>query len=934
MSSIISSIVEAYQALVQKELIEKLKPAGWNFENPSTYLSDADLEFCSQFVPDLVSRGLLIRYSNGYRTAHGDLLYRLTKIRYFRNQNPIPLERDISVTEEPVPDFGTCGLTDLLKRLNIDESEALLIEQALKAGNPNFKGLSTYQAHYIEHILRGAHKYFGVVAPTASGKSLIFFIPVLLKALQRLREGKTGVSSIVMYPRKALANDQIQRVLQAIDFINQQVGNKLTIAIDDGDTWRMWRELRNNDCVEFRGLVCPRTEREEAVCGHKLLLYNNGIIRCEGGHSLDYIITNRQDIVKHKPLILVTNIWRVYRMMLEKGGVNLLQNLDIIAMDESHVYTGYKGAHIAMVIRLLRYLSSRERQNTNTTFIFSSATISNPRQFISNLAGISEEELFYQDYRDLTPSTGKKRLLIYVYLLPAPYGGSAETLAEAIMEAVGLWCHKHALKAIAFADSVSTVTTFQSYFYDTILSPKREGREIIDHVFDDNGNPLNNPDDDYSWYTLTPLTCTDRDSLRRFLLNDFKKSIDIHYGSLRPSERANRELKLKQGLTRLMIATSTLELGIDLSDIAAIVQYKLPITPEAVSQRVGRGGRVDSCYRISMGVVILPSNPLGTIYMYNRKLREKLEKVEALPPLRIGERSENLILMHALTMLLLMRNLNSKDTFLTIRSVDEAVRACRELKLDIPQVLEFNRTIGLFDEQLLKKALEKLEKALEFTTDELGEEMIDIENAVQILERVQSCCFDSWTYVSEILQRWPNGLGPPHHLLKELKSRFGRLQAELKWVIETLRNAAVRRELPSVFRIEEDLQQLPDPDEALNKLLTWLGSLDYRKYGLPREMFLNKISMLIGSLRKLREQLLPQAASILQKLAARSIDIRAVVNRSLRRRIEEEIRAGREAGRTGIDIFKLMEILMGGHHSFSPLFDQPLPKLRVEERYA
>jgi hypothetical protein len=930
-----STIVETYQALVWKELKEKLEPKGWNFEDATTYLSETDL-VNSQFIPDLINRGLLIRYSNGFRTAHTDLLYRLTKIRYFRNRDPIPLERDFSVIEEQVPDFGAYRLIDILKLSNVPETDALLIEKGVKTGDVNFKGLSTYQAKYLESILKGTASYFSVVAPTASGKSLIFFIPTLVSALQRLREGKSGVASIIMYPRKALASDQIQRFLRTIDFLNQQIDNRLTIAIDDSDTLKMERKLRERESIEFRGLTCPRSNGYgEKFCGRKLLLYNNGAIKCEAGHSFDYIVGRRRDIVERKPMILVTNIWRAYYMMLKRDEVDLLQNLDFLVMDESHVYTGYRGGHIALVLQLLRYLSSLNREGHLTKFIFSSATISNPTQFISSLAGISEEELFYQDYMRLTPSTGKRRLLVYVYLLPSPRE-SAETLAEAIIEAVNLWCHKYGFKAIAFTDSVSTVTTFLSYFHDTILSSRREAREIIDHIFD-NDVLLNNSDDDFSWYTLTPPIFTEKDLLKKFLLEDFKKSIDIHYGSLDQTERSDHETKLKQGLTRLMIATSTLEVGINLSDIAAIIQYKLPITPESFSQRVGRGGRDETCYRISMGILVLPPSPIGTLYMYNRGLREKLEKVEALPPLRIGKRSENLVSMHALTMLLLMRNLEHKDTFLRIHSISEAITACRELRADIQRVLEFNKNIGLIDEQLLRKSLQDLEKALEFS-EESEAQQIDFEGAYQILERAWSCCFDAWMSAKEIIEQWPIELGPPHPLLKDLKKSLGHLKDNLKQLKESLSDAIVRKDLSNI-QIEEGIFQLPDPNDVSDQLsIEWLGGIkarDYPKYK-PREVFSNKINKLTENLRYLKEDYLPRTISILQtlqKIKNQPSNIRAAMNSFLRKRIQEEIRAEQERSLSGIAIFKLMEILMSGRRIFSPLLDQPVPKLMVEEQY-
>jgi hypothetical protein len=155
---------------------------------------------------------------------------------------------------------------------------------------------------------------------------------------------------------------------------------------------------------------------------------------------------------------------------------------------------------------------------------------------------------------------------------------------------------------------------------------------------------------------------------------------------------------------------------------------------------------------------------------------------------------------------------------------------------------------------------------------------------------------------------------------------------------ESLSDAIVRKDLSNI-QIEEGIFQLPDPNDVSDQLsIEWLGGIkarDYPKYK-PREVFSNKINKLTENLRYLKEDYLPRAISILQtlqKIKNQPSNIRAAMNSFLRKRIQEEIRAEQERSLSGIAIFKLMEILMSGRRIFSPLLDQPVPKLMVEEQY-
>jgi ATP-dependent helicase Lhr and Lhr-like helicase len=63
-----------------------------------------------------------------------------------------------------------------------------------------------------------------------------------------------------------------------------------------------------------------------------------------------------------------------------------------------------------------------------------------------------------------------------------------------------------------------------------------------------------------------------------------------HHGSLAASQRAEIEEQLKAGLLRALVATSSLELGIDMGAIDLVIQIEAPPSVASGMQRIGRAG--------------------------------------------------------------------------------------------------------------------------------------------------------------------------------------------------------------------------------------------------------------------------------------------------------------------------------------------------------
>ncbi len=83
------------------------------------------------------------------------------------------------------------------------------------------------------------------------------------------------------------------------------------------------------------------------------------------------------------------------------------------------------------------------------------------------------------------------------------------------------------------------------------------------------------------------------------------EGIGIHHSSLEKDERIEIERRFKGGMTRSIVATSSLELGIDIGRIEMVVQYGSPRQATRLAQRIGRGGHRQNA--ISSGIIIVSS---------------------------------------------------------------------------------------------------------------------------------------------------------------------------------------------------------------------------------------------------------------------------------------------------------------------------------------
>ncbi|PZA08371.1 MULTISPECIES: DEAD/DEAH box helicase [unclassified Meiothermus] len=184
-------------------------------------------------------------------------------------------------------------------------------------------GFSPY-AHQVEAFADiQSGRNLVAATSTASGKSLIFQVPVLKAALE-------GKSAILLYPTKALAHDQLARL--------QQMAAKLelegTIFPYDGDT--------------------PDKQRRLAREKGRVILTNPDML--------------------HFGLLPLHPEW-----------AGFLGQLRYLVIDELHAYRGVFGTHVALILR--RLLRLARHYGASPQIIAASATIANPAEHGENLTG-------------------------------------------------------------------------------------------------------------------------------------------------------------------------------------------------------------------------------------------------------------------------------------------------------------------------------------------------------------------------------------------------------------------------------------------------------------------------------------------------------------------------------------------------------------------
>ncbi|MHA2407422.1 MAG: DEAD/DEAH box helicase [Candidatus Ranarchaeia archaeon] len=353
--------------------------------------------------------------------------------------------------------------------------------------NNGYQKLYSFQEQAIQSIIDGKNTV--IIAPTASGKTEAFILPIFQKILDShskwggFRSIEREVQAVLMYPTKSLARDQYQK----ISHIGKHIG--ITVAVFDGDT--------------------PKKERLK-------------------------IRKNPPDILLTNPDILN---WHLRNPNSDLRAI--INTAKYIVLDELHTYIGAFGSNVYFLIKRL------ERLLENAQFIGSSATISNPEDYAKQMFGSKVSIIKCQE--------GRNSPLHFAILLPKDQATST-SIVHAIQTLI-----KDKRKLLVFANTHRLA-------------------ELINLLAQERGI--------YS---------------------------AVHRAGLPVRYRNLVEQSFKSNELDVLVATPTLELGIDIGTVDGVISALVSYT--RLIQRIGRAGRKG---QESIALLVLnKDDPISEFYSAN-----------------------------------------------------------------------------------------------------------------------------------------------------------------------------------------------------------------------------------------------------------------------------------------------------------------------------
>jgi len=465
--------------------------------------------------------------------------------------------------------------------------------------------LSGFQARAAESILVGENRGTIVTTGTGSGKTLAFYLPALTRIAASVRPGNSWTKCLSVYPRVELLKDQFSESLGMCARIRktlvEQGSRPLTIGTLFGDTPEraQWVEGKWPKAAKQAGVVCPYSRCPEPNCEGDLVWPDDDwkqgrerLVCQDCGHAIeeDSIILTRERAKRTPPDILFTTMEMLHKRLadVEYGrllgvGVAPQQSLPLVLLDEVHTYTGLSGAQGAMVIRRWKHAAG-----ANPVFVGLSATLLEAKQFFHELTGVDdyrveavgaldhemvEEGAEYQlvlkgnpaSQTSLLSTTIQSCMLLARLLDPPAYEFGDQ----------GISGGRYGVRAFAFTDDLDVNTRLYDDLRDAegfkVYGPRTAPLADLRGIRADDAHPEARELDGQRWH------------LPEQIGHRLDQPLEVGRTSSRDPGVERRQ--------NLIVATASLEVGYNDSEVGAVLQHKAPMNFAAFLQRKGRAGR-------------------------------------------------------------------------------------------------------------------------------------------------------------------------------------------------------------------------------------------------------------------------------------------------------------------------------------------------------
>jgi ATP-dependent Lhr-like helicase len=276
---------------------------------------------------------------------------------------------------------------------------------------------------------------------------------------------------------------------------------------------------------------------------------------------------DRARLVRKPPDILITTPESLFLMLTSEKAAVTLETVEAVIVDEVHnLAESKRGTHLVLSLERLRHLTGRPFQRVGL-----SATVKPAERVAAWLAGHEGSKRRPMEVLD---AGGRKEIDLVV---ESPVEDFRELPGESVWPSI----------------------------YDRVLEQIRS-------------------------HTSTLIFVNDRAKAERIAaqVNDRAGEVvaRVHHGSISREARAEVEEMLKKGQLPALVATSSLELGIDIGAIDLVIQIESPRTATSGLQRVGRAGHLVG--ETATGRIIPKFRPdlLDAAVVASRMLRREIEE--------------------------------------------------------------------------------------------------------------------------------------------------------------------------------------------------------------------------------------------------------------------------------------------------------------------